>query len=40
MPVASARPIVLTATVRRRLKKAAWGHKTEHQARVETGDLA
>ncbi|MGI5430803.1 IS630 family transposase [Streptomyces sp. CA-179760] len=34
MPVAAARPIVLTATERHRLKKAAFGHKTPHQARV------
>ena len=34
MPVAAARPIVLTAAERHRLKKAAWGHKTEHRARV------
>lgn len=34
MPVTVARPIVLTAVERHRLKKAAWGHKTEHQARV------
>ncbi|GHE13444.1 IS630 family transposase [Streptomyces alanosinicus] len=33
MPVAAARPIVLTASERHRLKKAAYGHKTEHQAR-------
>ncbi|MFJ6000433.1 helix-turn-helix domain-containing protein [Streptomyces sp. NPDC092370] len=29
-----ARPIVLTAAERHWLKKAAWGHKTPHQARV------
>ncbi|MCX4870931.1 IS630 family transposase [Streptomyces sp. NBC_00257] len=34
MPVATARPIVLTATERHRLKKAAYGHRTEHRARV------
>ncbi|MGW7099645.1 helix-turn-helix domain-containing protein [Streptomyces sp. NPDC054883] len=34
MPVAVARPIVLTNAERERLKKAAYGHKTEHQARV------
>ncbi|MEH0824219.1 MULTISPECIES: IS630 family transposase [unclassified Micromonospora] len=34
LPVAAARPIVLTAAERYRLKKAAWGHKTEHRARV------
>ncbi|WP_405848862.1 IS630 family transposase [Streptomyces sp. NBC_01518] len=34
LPVAAARPIVLTAAERHRLKKAAWGHKTEHRARV------
>ncbi|WP_457520715.1 IS630 family transposase [Streptomyces sp. TE3672] len=34
LPVATARPIVLTAAERQRLKKAAWGHKTPHQARV------
>ncbi|MEU9126139.1 IS630 family transposase [Streptomyces sp. NPDC048506] len=34
MPVAAARPIVLTASQRHRLKKAAWGHKTPHQARI------
>lgn len=34
MPVAAARPVLLTAAERHRLKKAAWGHKTPHQARV------
>ncbi|WP_262506009.1 IS630 family transposase [Streptomyces sp. TRM68367] len=34
MPVAAARQIVLTACERHRLKKAAHGHKTEHQTRV------
>ncbi|MGW0886214.1 helix-turn-helix domain-containing protein [Streptomyces sp. NPDC002671] len=34
LPVAAARPIVLTAAERHRLKKAAWGHKSEHRARV------
>jgi transposase len=34
LPVATARPIVLTAAERHRLKKAAWGHKTEHRTRV------
>ena len=34
MPVAAARPIVLTAAERQRLKKAAYGHKTSYQARV------
>ncbi|WP_254651182.1 helix-turn-helix domain-containing protein [Streptomyces sp. GbtcB7] len=33
MPVAAACPIVLTASERHRLKKASYGHKTEHQAR-------
>ncbi|MFF0017989.1 IS630 family transposase [Streptomyces sp. NPDC005374] len=34
MPAASACPIVLTASDRHRLKKAAYGHKTAHQARM------
>lgn len=34
LPAASARPIILTASVRHRLKKAAYGHRTEHQARI------
>ena len=34
LPVAAARPIVLTAAERHWLKKAAYGHKTPHQARV------
>ncbi|MFF1571038.1 transposase [Streptomyces sp. NPDC058293] len=34
MPVAPARPIVLTASERHRLKKAAWGHKTPYQVRM------
>ncbi|MEU2135317.1 IS630 family transposase [Streptomyces sp. NPDC018352] len=34
MPVAAACPIAPTATERRRLKKAAWGHKTPHQLRL------
>ncbi|MFE4336768.1 helix-turn-helix domain-containing protein [Streptomyces sp. NPDC056831] len=34
MPVAAARPISPTATERHRLKRAAWGHKTEHRLRV------
>ncbi|MFF9508107.1 helix-turn-helix domain-containing protein [Streptomyces sp. NPDC014724] len=34
MPIAVARPISPTATERHRLKKAAWGHKTEHRLRV------
>jgi hypothetical protein len=34
LPVAAARPIVLTAAERLRLEKAAWGHKTEHRVRV------
>ncbi|MGV9339894.1 IS630 family transposase [Streptomyces sp. NPDC003688] len=33
MPVAAARSIVLTASERHRLKKAAYGHKTEYQTR-------
>jgi transposase len=33
MPAAAACPIVLTASERHRLKKAAYGHKTEQQAR-------
>ncbi|MFF0116762.1 IS630 family transposase [Streptomyces prasinus] len=33
MPVASACPIVLTAAERERLKKLAYGHKTEHRLR-------
>ncbi|WP_174515088.1 hypothetical protein [Streptacidiphilus albus] len=36
MPVAAARPAVLTAAERQRLKKAAYGHKTPHQARVRS----
>ncbi|WP_406152851.1 IS630 family transposase [Streptomyces sp. NBC_01023] len=34
MPVALARPIALTAAVRERLKKMAYGHKTEYRLRV------
>jgi transposase len=34
MPVAAARPISLTAAVRKQLKRAAWGHKTEYRLRV------
>ncbi|MFC8262352.1 IS630 family transposase [Streptomyces sp. NPDC057291] len=34
MPVATACPISLTATDRKRLKKMAWGHKTEYRQRV------
>jgi len=34
MPVAAACPIVLTAAERHRLKKADYGHKTAHQARI------
>jgi hypothetical protein len=34
LPVAAARPTILTAAERHRLKKDAWGHKTEHRARV------
>ncbi|MCW2881943.1 MAG: hypothetical protein JWQ95_6043 [Sphaerisporangium sp.] len=34
MPVATACPISLTASQRQRLKKAAFGHKTPHQARI------
>jgi transposase len=34
MPVAAARPIHLTTAERHRLKKAAWGHKTEYRLRV------
>jgi transposase len=34
LPVAPARPIVLTASERHRLKKAAWGHKTPYQVRM------
>lgn len=34
MPVATARPTVLTAAERHRLKKAAYGHRTEHRDRV------
>jgi transposase len=34
VPVAAARPISPTATERHLLKKAAWGHKTEHRLRV------
>jgi transposase len=33
MPLASAVPVVLTASERHRLKKMAYGHKTPHQAR-------
>ncbi|MEV0600319.1 helix-turn-helix domain-containing protein [Streptomyces sp. NPDC050315] len=33
MPLASARPIFLTASERERLKKMAYGHKTEHRLR-------
>ncbi|MGW3627133.1 hypothetical protein [Streptomyces sp. NPDC000880] len=34
MPVATARPISLTALQRQHLKQAAWGNKTPHQART------
>ncbi|AGP52009.1 IS630 family transposase [Streptomyces rapamycinicus] len=34
MPAATACPITLTASDRHHLKKAAYGHKTEHQARI------
>ncbi|MGW1709608.1 IS630 family transposase [Streptomyces sp. NPDC002206] len=34
MPVAAARPIVLTAAERHRLKKAAYGHRSEYRDRV------
>jgi transposase len=34
LPVAAACPIFLTASQRQRLKKAAYGHKTPHQARI------
>ncbi|MEV6996027.1 IS630 family transposase [Streptomyces sp. NPDC093228] len=34
MPVAAARPIALSATERERLKKMAYGHKTEHRLRI------
>lgn len=34
MPVAAERPIFPTSAERHRLKKAAYGHQTEHQARV------
>ena len=34
VPVAAARPIVLHAAQRKRLKKMAYGHKTEHRLRV------
>ena len=34
MPVATARPIVLTAAERHRLKKAAYGHSTPHRDRL------
>ncbi|WP_327170553.1 IS630 family transposase [Streptomyces sp. NBC_01336] len=34
MPVAAAWPISLTASQRQRLKKAAFGHETPHQARI------
>ena len=40
MPVAAARPIVLTASERHRPKKAANGHKTEHQARQRASAAA
>jgi transposase len=33
MPVASARPVFVTTTERKRLKKMAYGHKTEHRLR-------
>ncbi|MER5259814.1 helix-turn-helix domain-containing protein [Streptomyces sp. NPDC002855] len=36
MPVPAARPITLTAADRQRLKKAAYGHKTPHQARLRS----
>ncbi|MGW8485378.1 IS630 family transposase [Streptomyces sp. NPDC055886] len=34
MPAATACPIILTASDRHQLKKAAYGHKTEHRARI------
>lgn len=34
LPVATARPIVLTAAERHRLKKAAYGHSTPHRDRL------
>ncbi|MEH0580506.1 MULTISPECIES: hypothetical protein [Streptomyces] len=34
MPVAAARPIVLRAAERERLKRMAYGHKTEHRPRM------
>ncbi|MET7900118.1 helix-turn-helix domain-containing protein [Streptomyces sp. NPDC005355] len=34
MPVAPARPIFPTAAERERLKKMAYGHKTEHRLRM------
>lgn len=34
LPVAIAHPIVLTAAERRRLKKAAYGHRTPHRDRL------
>lgn len=34
LPAATACPIILTASDRHQLKKAAYGHKTEHQARI------
>ncbi|MDQ0757669.1 helix-turn-helix domain-containing protein [Streptomyces canus] len=34
MPVAPARPIAPTAAERERLKKMAYGHKTEHRMRL------
>ncbi|MGI5516556.1 IS630 family transposase [Streptomyces sp. CA-106131] len=36
MPVAPARPITLTAAERKRLKKMAYGHKTEYRLRMRT----
>lgn len=36
LPVPAACPIALTAAERQRLKKAAYGHKTRHQARVRS----
>lgn len=37
LPVATARPILLTATERNRLKTATYGHSTPHQDRPRTG---
>jgi transposase len=36
LPVPAARPVVLTAAERQWLKKAAYGHKTPHQARIRS----